>query len=74
MERSDWGGTADEVLAALRWNWGRGYKIDWKAGGLWTARRRDGRGGEITAANPAALREAILRDYERNPVRRCEGS
>jgi hypothetical protein len=74
MDCFDPGGTADEALAALRWNWGRGYEIDWEAGALWTALRRDGRGSEITAGNPAALRDAILRDYERAPVRRCEAS
>jgi hypothetical protein len=74
MERIDLGRTADEALDMLRWNWGRAYEIDREAGQRWRARRRDGLGEEITAMGPEALRDAIFRDYEVNPVARDEGT
>jgi hypothetical protein len=67
MEYGDW---AAEVLAELRWNWGRGYEIEHEASGVWSARRRDGRGDWLTAADPGALRKVMFRDYTLDPVPR----
>jgi hypothetical protein len=68
MEHADAGGLAGVVLAVLRWNWGRAYEIEHDAG-VWRARRRDGRGSEITASSPEVLRDAMFRDYDADPVR-----
>lgn len=56
------------VLNHLRWNWGEAYEIG-VAGGLWYARRLDGR-GKLEEAGPEALRAAILADYLAVPVPR----
>ena len=56
------------VLEALRWNWGEAYEIGVTAG-LWTAKRRDGR-GTLQEDGPDPLREAILKDYLALPVPR----
>ncbi|MGH3171462.1 MAG: hypothetical protein ACRDN0_37075 [Trebonia sp.] len=71
MEHVHDGGLAELALAVLRWNWGRAYEIDCDPG-LWRARRRDGLGEDITAREPDDLRDAILRDYDVNPVPRGE--
>jgi hypothetical protein len=63
--------SADAALFILRWNWGSAYEIDYGGTGRWQAQRRDGRGGELAAADPRALRDVILRDYELDPVPRC---
>lgn len=68
MEHADEGGLAGVVLAVLRWNWGRAYEIEHDAG-VWRARRRDGRGSEITASSPEVLRDGMFRDYDADPVR-----
>ena len=68
MAHVDEGGLAEVMLAVLRWNWGRAYEIEHDAG-VWRARRRDGRGSEITTASPEGLRDAMLRDYDADPVR-----
>lgn len=56
------------VLNHLRWNWGDAYEIGVTAG-LWTARRRDGK-GTLEEKDPEALRAAILADYTALPVPR----
>jgi hypothetical protein len=71
MERTDHGISADAALFMLRWNWGRAYEIDRDGAGRWQARRRDGRGADLTARSPDALRDAIVRDYDLDPVPRC---
>jgi hypothetical protein len=67
MEYADW---AAEVLAELRWNWGRAYEIEHDGSGVWSARRRDGRGERLTATGPGALRKVMFRDYTLDPVPR----
>jgi hypothetical protein len=56
------------VLEALRWNWGEAYEIG-ITGGLWYARRLDGR-GTLEEGGPEKLRAAILKDYTALPVPR----
>jgi hypothetical protein len=66
------GKTPDErALEALRWNWGEAYRIGWDVARDWWANRRDGLGGDITAADPDELRAAILADYTLKPVPRA---
>jgi hypothetical protein len=66
------GKTPDErALEALRWNWGEAYLIGWDVVRDWWANRRDGLGGDITAAGPDELRAAILADYTLKPVPRA---
>lgn len=60
------------ALDALRWNWGDAYEIN-LADGLWSARRRDERGGPLEAGEPEDLRKAILDDYTAMPVPRDSG-
>lgn len=57
------------ALEALRWNWGEGYEIE-IIDDTWQARRRDGLGGWITAANADDLRNQIMADYTLKPVPR----
>ena len=56
------------TLAELRDHWGSAYEITDRPG--WRARRRDGKGGWITASGPEALLGAIREDYRSDPVRR----
>ncbi len=56
------------LLEALEWNWGEAYEF--RAGEVWTARRRDGLGGLIEAPDPEGLRAGVLADYLLKPVPR----
>jgi len=60
-------GTLD--LDDLRFHWGSAYDIT-AAGGAWTARRRDGRGGTLAGPLPEGLLLAIRADYAACPVPR----
>jgi len=53
----------------LRWHWGDAYEISDQGGG-WRARRRDGKGGWLTAPDANALEDLIRADYAREPVSR----
>ncbi len=55
-------------LAELRHHWGEAYVITDRPG--WRAKRRDGRGGWITAPDAGALVEVIRADYQADPVSR----
>ena len=61
-------GDADE-LDELRFHWGSAYDIG-ADGGVYTARRRDGKGGTLTDSLPEGLRLRILADYAAMPVPR----
>ena len=61
-------GDADE-LDELRFHWGSAYDIG-AAGGVYTARRRDGKGAALTDSLPEGLRLRILADYAAMPVPR----
>jgi hypothetical protein len=53
----------EDALDALRFGWGDAYEIGHdEERGYW-ARRRDGLGGEMTAAGPDRLWEEIRADY-----------
>jgi hypothetical protein len=58
-----------DALAELEFHWGSAYHLT-VTDGLWTARRRDGKGGTHTAPTPAGLRLQILADYAAMPVSR----
>lgn len=61
--------TPDEwALAELRHHWADAYLIDREPG--WRARRRDGKGGWLTAPDAEALAGLIRADYAGNPVPR----
>jgi hypothetical protein len=60
------GSTAD-ALEALRWVWGEAYLIEID-GVQWRAKRRDGLGGWIEAANPDRVDLAIKENYAVRPV------
>ena len=61
--------TPDEwALIELRHHWDAAYEITDRPG--WRARRRDGKGGWITAPDPVALAELIRVDYRADPVPR----
>jgi hypothetical protein len=57
------------VLDELRFHWGSAYDIG-TAGGVYTARRRDGKGAPLVDALPEGLRLQIMADYQRLPVPR----
>jgi hypothetical protein len=59
------GGTLDE----LRFHWGSAYDIA-LVDGMWTAQRRDGRGGTLADPLPKGLRLRIQADYAAMPVPR----
>jgi hypothetical protein len=61
-------GLLDE-LEDLRFHWGTAYDFDC-AGGEFTARRRDARGGALTDLAPARLLGKIRADYAADPVPR----
>lgn len=56
------------TLDELRWHWSSAYEITDRPG--WRAKRRDGRGGWLTAPDAAALVELIRADYLVDPVSR----
>ena len=56
-------------LAELEHHWGDAYRIGVQDGAWW-ARRRDGRGGLLTAPDAEALLGAVRADYWRERVRR----
>lgn len=60
--------TENEQLEELRHHWGEAYEITDRPG--WRARRRDGKGGWITADDAEALLAAIRADYRADPVSR----
>lgn len=53
-------------LEALRWDWGDAYEIEHG----WRARRLDGLGGWLTAANSGELYQVIAANYDARPVPR----
>jgi len=61
-------GDADE-LDELRFHWGDAYDIA-VADGVFTATRRDGRGGRLADPLPEGLRLRIQADYSAMPVPR----
>lgn len=60
----------DDELEALRFHWGDAYEIGRDDELGWWARRRDGRGGDLTATGPDDLYEVIAADYALEPVPR----
>jgi hypothetical protein len=58
-----------EAVEELRFHWGSAYDID-GAGGMYTARRRDGNGVPLADAVPEGLRLRIQADYVALPVPR----
>jgi hypothetical protein len=56
-------------LEELEFHWGSAYDVG-QDGGVYTARRRDGKGAPLTDALPEGLRLQIVADYERMPVPR----
>jgi hypothetical protein len=63
-----------DALDRLRYGWGDAYRIDWDPSRGWQARRRDGIGGDITAASPDKLWAKVVNDYTRRPVPRNLGT
>ena len=69
------GRAADQVadstgmLGEIRFHWGEAYDIA-VAGGTWTARRLDGRGGTLASPLPEGLLLLIRADYAAMPVPR----
>ena len=59
----------DGPLEEIRFHWGSAYDIS-AAGGVYTARRRDGKGGTLTDPLPEGLRLRIQADYTAMPVPR----
>ena len=57
------------ALEELEFHWGSAYDIA-VIGGMWTARRRDGRGGTLADPLPEGLRLRIQADYAAMPVPR----
>lgn len=57
------------ALEELEFHWGSAYDID-LVDGMWTARRRDGRGGTLADPLREGLRLRIQADYEAMPVPR----
>jgi len=57
------------ALDELRFHWGSAYDIGF-AGGMWTARRKDGRGGTLADPSPGGLLRQIRADYAAQPVPR----
>jgi hypothetical protein len=58
-----------DALNELKFHWGSAYHLA-VAGGVRTARRKDGRGGTLTSPVPEGLRLLILADYTAMPVPR----
>ncbi len=63
------GQAAPGPLEELRFHWGSAYDIG-HGGRVYTARRRDGRGGTLADPIPEGLRLRILADYAAMPVPR----
>lgn len=63
----------DQALEALRFHWGDAYEIGEDDENGWWAKRRDGIGGLITAADPDELRRLIYADHDLMPVPRDFG-
>ena len=63
----------DQALEALRFHWGDAYEIGEDDEHGWWAKRRDGKGGLITAADPDELRRLIYEDHDLMPVPRDLG-
>jgi hypothetical protein len=61
-------GGEDPVLDALRFGWGKAYRISGSAELGYRARRRDGLGGDITAGDPDGLWKAVREDFGFKPV------
>jgi hypothetical protein len=59
----------DDALDELKFHWGSAYHLA-VAGGVCTARRKDGRGAPLTSPVPAGLRLLIVADYTAMPVPR----
>jgi hypothetical protein len=57
------------ALEELEFHWGSAYDIA-LVDGMWTARRRDGRGGMLADPLPEGLRLRIQADYAAMPVPR----
>jgi len=62
-------GEAVGALDELEFHWGSAYDIA-VTGGMWTARRKDGRGSTLADPLPEGLRQRILADYTAMPVPR----
>ncbi len=58
-----------DALEELRFHWGGAYDID-VADELYTARRKDEKGGPLTDPLPEGLRMRIQADYAAMPVPR----
>jgi hypothetical protein len=54
-------------LDALRFCWGDAYETNTRSG-TWTAKRRDGLGGDIEASLPDDLSRLIREDWALKPV------
>ncbi len=57
------------ALEELEFHWGSAYDIA-IVGGMWTAQRRDGRGGRLADPSPEGLLRQIRADYAAMPVPR----
>ena len=58
---------ADDALAELEFHWGSAYHLA-VIDGVYTAQRRDGKGGTLTDPLPEGLRLLVLADYAAMPV------
>jgi hypothetical protein len=58
-----------DALEELRFHWGDAYNIV-ASGGVFTATRRDGRGGGLADPSPEGLFRQIRADYVAMPVPR----
>jgi hypothetical protein len=58
-----------DMLDEPRFHWGSAYDID-AADGMYTATRRDGRGGSLADPSPGGLLRQIRADYAALPVSR----
>ncbi len=56
-------------LEELEFHWGSAYEVG-RDGRMWTARRRDGRGGTLASPSPGELLLLIRADYAALPVPR----
>jgi hypothetical protein len=57
------------ALAELEFHWGSAYHLA-VIDGVWSARRRDGKGATLTDRVPEGLRLLIRADYAATPVPR----
>jgi hypothetical protein len=65
------GGVDSEALEALRFGWGDAYMIEGDSDSdAVRARRKDGRGGWLSADDTESLRKLIFDDYTLMPVSR----